>query len=721
MKKQVFSQTDLFTEIAVDLFAGGGGASTGYELATGRVMDIAINHSRDAILMHKTNHPWTEHYQADVFEVDPRMATRGRPVGFLWASPDCRHFSKAKGAPLVDRKIRGLAWVILRWAMDVRPRVIMAENVEEIQTWGPLIPAYREDGSIKGYIPDPTRKGETFTAFIGMLTDGVPADCPALEEVCEFLRIPVDGQEAQRLVRGLGYQLEHRELVAADYGAPTIRKRWVMVARCDGLPIVWPEPTYSKDGAAGRKKWRSAAEIIDWSLPMFSIFDTKQEIKKRYGVNAVRPLADNTLRRCIRGVDKFTIRSGRPFLIPTGYGERKGQAPRVHDIEAPLSTVVSSSMQGLCEPILAKASPFVAQGKFQNCPQDINNPLTTITSVGAHELVNPLLAPVTFSNTNGSVGLPADQPTHTITSDGKQVLAAAQLMSIGQLRGGDRVRPAEDPTPTQVSKAESCVLSAQLIQYHTEREKENVRAAELTAPMQTVDGSNRHGMVSANLVEYFSTGRAIDVGDPLHTATSRDREALTSTILQPIHAGGYHGRGNLPTAPVNTITASGGQRMVAAHIVEFKGQDKGQAPGAPLRTITSCAPFGICQAVLVKAEPGRDYGRWPEIRQLLNRYCGYSIADDEIILLVIDGVSFYIRDILLRMLSPRELYNAMGFPPDYIIDRDFEGNVYTKSKQVARCGNAVCPPMAEAVIRANYVAAPISIITMAQLADVVAI
>lgn len=404
----------MFHEIAVDLFSGGGGTSTGYGLATGRVMDIAINHSRDAVLMRKTNHPHTEHYQADVFEVDPQTATRGRPVGFLWASPDCRHFSKAKGAPLVDRKIRGLAWVILRWAMDVRPRIIMAENVEEIQTWGPLIPAYREDGTLKGYVPDPERKGETFRAFIGMLGGGVPEDCPALDEACEFLKIDRRGPEALRLIRGLGYDLEYRELVAADYGAPTIRKRWVMCARCDGQPIVWPEPTHSRTGADGKKKWRGAAEIIDWSLPMYSIFADKREIKERYGVNVVRPLADNTLRRCIRGVDKFTIRSGDPFLVPTGYGERKGQAPRVNDIHTPLSTVVSTVKQNLCD---------------------------------------PLLSPVTFSNTNGSVGFPASAPVHTVTSDGKQILSAAQLMSIGQLSGGDRIRSITEPAPTAVSKA----------------------------------------------------------------------------------------------------------------------------------------------------------------------------------------------------------------------------------------------------------------------------
>ena len=639
------AQIDMLQEIAVDLFAGGGGASTGFEMATGRVMDIAINHSRDAILMHKTNHPHTEHYQADVFEVDPIMATRGRPVGFLWASPDCRHFSKAKGAPLVDRKIRGLAWVILRWALDVRPRVIMAENVEEIQTWGPLVPSYGVDGTLKGYVPDPERKGETFQAFIGMLTDGVPEDCPALEEVCEFLKISVESSEARRLIRGLGYKLEHRELVAADYGAPTIRKRWVMCARCDGQPIVWPEPTHNKTGTDGKKNWRSAAEIIDWSLPMYSIFADKREIKEKYGVNVVRPLADNTMRRVIRGVDKFTIRSG-PFLIPTGYGERKGQAPRVHAIDDPLSTLVSTVKQNLCD---------------------------------------PLLCPATFSNTSGAVGFPADRPVHTITSDGKQVLSAAQL-----------------------------------IQYHTEQ-SEDVRASALSGPMQTIDGSNRYGLVSANLVEYFSTGKPLSLYEPLHTATSHDREALTVPVLHPVHAGGYHGRGNSPSEkPLNTVTGAGGIQLSASHVVKFKGTNLGQFPDEPLQTITSGGgEFSVCQAVLFRYAPNRDVGKWPEVRALLNRYCGYDLADDEIILLMIGGEAYYIPDILLRMLSPRELYNAMGFPPDYVIDRDFEGNAYSKTQQVARCGNAVCPSMAEAMIRANYAAAPVHIISMAQLAEIV--
>lgn len=549
-------QTDLFDEIIVDSFAGGGGASTGIELATGRVVTIAINHDPDAILMHRTNHPYTEHIQASVWDVDPREVCRGRPVGLAWFSPDCKHFSKAKGAALVDRNIRGLAWIVLRWAGTVRPRVILLENVEEFRTWGPV----RKGRPVK------KKSGETFLQWLSQL-------------------------------EALGYQVGFRELVAADYGAPTIRKRLVLVARCDGRPIVWPERTHapadSEEVRSGKcLPWRSAAEIIDWSLPMYSVFATKQEIKEQYGATAVRPLADNTMRRIIRGVDKFTIRSGKPFLIPTGYGERAGQAPRVNDIEAPLSTVVSTVKQNLCEPVLA---------------------------------------PVTFSNTGGSVGKPVSNPVGTIRTAGGEVLA-----------------------------------SVQLIQYHTEQ-TEAVRGQGLNGPMQTIDSSNRYGLVSAHLTEYYGNGNPIDPREPMRTVTSHDREALT-----------------------------------AAHIVKFKGKDLGQIPEEPLHTVTAGGgEFAACRTVLAKAEPGTDLGHWPEVRELLNEHCGYRLKQDEVLLLVIRGTAFYIRDILLRMLSPRELYNAMGFPPDYIIDRDYLGNEYGKTKQVARCGNAVCPPMAEAVVRAN--------------------
>lgn len=546
----------MLDEIIVDNFAGGGGASTGIELATGRPVTIAINHDPAAILMHKTNHPYTEHLQASVWDVDPEKVCAGRPVGLAWFSPDCKHFSKAKGAALVDRNIRGLAWIVLRWAGTVKPRVIILENVEEFQTWGPV----RKGKPVK------KKTGRTFQKWLGQLKD-------------------------------LGYTVEFRILIAADYGAPTSRKRFVLIARCDGRPIVWPERTHAPAESAevkcGKyKPWRSAAEIIDWSLPCPSVFATKGEIQEQYGVKAVRPLADNTMRRVIRGVDKFTIKSGKPFIVPTGYGERKGQAPRVHDIEAPVPTVVATGKENLCR---------------------------------------PLLTPITVSNTTNSVGGSAAEPVHTVTTAGNQML-----------------------------------VSPSLIQYHTEQ-SENVRANGVETPLPTVDASNRYGLTTAHLVEYFSTGRPLDVRIPMHTVTSRDREALT-----------------------------------AVHIAEFKGQDKGQSVDRPLRTITaSIGEFAEVQTRVVQYTPDADLKYWPEIRVLLNKHCGYSLSEDEVLLLNIRDTWYFISDIGLRMLTPRELYAAMGFPPDYIIDKDYEGNDYPKSQQVARCGNAVCPPMATAVVMAN--------------------
>lgn len=643
------SQIDIFDEIIVDNFAGGGGASTGIELASGRTVAIAINHDPAAILLHKTNHPYTQHLQTSVWDVDPVEVCAGRPVGLAWFSPDCKHFSKAKGAALVDRKIRGLAWIVLRWAAKVRPRVIMLENVEEFQTWGPV----RKGKPVK------KKAGETFRKWKQQLSD-------------------------------LGYDIEHRELVAADYGAPTTRKRFVLVARCDGRPIVWPEATHaprdSEEVKSGKKlPWRSAAEIIDWSLPGYSIFATKQEIKEKYGVNAVRPLAPNTLRRVIRGVDKFTIKSGEPFIVPTGYGERKGQAPRVHDINAPVSTVVSTVKQNLCRPVIA---PFGVECNHggDGHTRCVAEPLNTVTGKYTGGMAAAVMAPFTATNTSNSVGAPANEPVHTVTTAGNQLLVTANLMSIGQTGGGDRIRDAREPAPTGVTKQEACVVAANLIQYHSEQ-SEKVRGQGMEDPVMTVDAANRYGLVCANLVEYFSTGRPLDVGEPLHTVTTRDREALS-----------------------------------LAHIVEFKGQDIGQQIAKPLRTITTSAgEFAECRAVLAKAG-GRELGHWPEIRALLNRHCGYNLAEDEVILLILGGVAYYIADITLRMLTPRELYDAMGFPKDYIIDRDWQGNEYIKSEQVKRCGNAVCPPLAYAMTRANMPEwCDKQISSMAQLHDAVAV
>lgn len=642
------TQIDILDEIIVDNFAGGGGASTGIELAAGRPVAIAINHDPAAILLHQTNHPYTEHLQASVWDVDPVEVCKGRPVGLAWFSPDCRHFSKAKGSALVDRKIRGLAWIVLRWAALVRPRVIMLENVEEFQTWGPV----RKGKPVKKLA------GQTFKKWYKQLSD-------------------------------LGYQIEHRELVAADYGAPTTRKRFVLVARCDGKPIVWPKPTHGPrdcpEVRTGKlKPWRSAAEIIDWSMLGYSIFDSRTEIKEKYGVNAVRPLADNTLRRVIRGVDKFTIRSGKPFLVPIGYGERKGQQPRVNDLSEPLSTVVSRDKQSLCQPVMA---PFTAECNHggDGHTRAVTEPVNTLTGKYTGGVCSAIMAPVTLSNTGGSVGANAGDPVHTIRTAGGQLLASANLMSIGQTGGGDRIRYIRQPNTTTVSKQESCITAASLIQYHTEQ-TDGARVSGLDAPINTVDGSNRYGLACANLVEYYSGGRPLDISDPMHTATSHDREAL-----------------------------------VAAHVVKYKGQELGQDPRRPLNTITAQGlEYADCRAVLIKA--GGNLGHWPEIRALLNKYCGYHLADDELILLIINGIPYFIADITLRMLIPRELYNAMGFPVDYIIDHDYMGNVYVKTEQVKKCGNAVCPPMAEAMVRANLPEwCNQKIRTMAELENAVAV
>ncbi len=624
-------QVNLLDEIIVDNFAGGGGASTGMELATGRTVEIAINHDPDAILMHKTNHPHTRHFQASVWDIDPREVCTGRPVGLAWFSPDCKHFSKAKGGKPVDKNIRGLAWITLRWAGTVRPRVIILENVEEFQTWGPV----RRGRPVKG------KAGETFQKFIGQL-------------------------------KSLGYDVEWKELVAADFGAPTTRKRFFLVARCDGKPIVWPRPTHaqrdSEEVKSGKlKPWVSAAEIIDWSLPCPSIFDSKAQIKEKYGITAVRPLAEKTMRRAIRGVDQFTIKSREPF--------------------------------------------FMVKNRFGT--------------------TDPVLAPVQVSNTTNSLGTPADLPVHTVTTAGNQMLVCPTLAAIGQTGGGNRVRDIREPVHTTVSKAEDCVVGASLIQYHTEQ-SEKVRGQTIHDPIMTIDATNRYGLVGASLTKYYgSDEHGQDAKEPLHTVTAKDREGVVAVNLSVFHGTGVGSKAEepMPTTlqkeheaveaaflskfyggvvgasvedPTPTITAIDHNALTAASLMKLKGQEIGSEIRRPLPTVTAEGKHhAIIETSVVPADVGADLGHWPEVRSLLNKYCGYDLKENELLLLQIEGGWWFIRDIGLRMLTPRELYAANGFPPDYIIDHDYQGNVYGKTKQVARCGNAVPPPFATALVRAN--------------------
>lgn len=609
MKKQIYSETRFFDEIIVDNFAGGGGASTGIELATGRPVAVAINHDPAAILLHKTNHPHTLHLQESVWDIDPIKVCGGHPVGLAWFSPDCKHFSKAKGGKPVDKKIRGLAWIVCKWAGLVRPRVIILENVEEFVTWGPI----RKGKPVK------SKKGQTFKKWASQLEE-------------------------------LGFKIEHRELVAADYGAPTTRKRFVLVARCDGKPIVWPERTHapadSEEVKSGKcKPWRSAAEIIDWSLPCPSIFETKEQIKEKYGLKVLRPLKDNTLRRITRGIDKFVLKSANPFIVPIGYGENKGQKPRIHDINAPLPTVVSSSK---------------------------------------HYYVDAMISPLHIHNNTGAGGNDMRSPVNALTTGNQQMLIAPHL---SKYFGGVVGENVKNPLPTVTAIDHNALVSANLIQYHTEQ-SENVRGQGLRKPINTVDCRNRYGLSIAHLTQYFSGDHYHSPSEPLHTVTTMIREGVT-----------------------------------LAHIAEFKGNDKGQAADVPLRTITTSAgEFGAVYTTLVKVSDGVDLKYWPQVRELLNKYCDYNIADDEVLLLWIGGIPYYMSDIGLRMLSPKELYRAQGFPDDYIIEKDYRGVEYPKTEQVARAGNAVCPPMATAVVRANFPEwCNYEITTMARLNEIVAV
>ena len=550
-------------EIIVDNFAGGGGASTGIEMAVGRSVDIAINHDPDAIRMHKANHPNTKHYCEDVWEVDPIEACKGRKVGLAWFSPDCTHFSRAKGGKPVDKNIRGLAWVTLRWAYMVRPRVIMLENVPEIRSWGPL----DENGK-----PVKERAGETFNGFIAALSGtGLPKEHPAFTEMCETLRIEPDSEMAEKLSQGLGYDVQYRILKSCDYGAPTTRTRFYMIARSDGKSIIWPSATHG-DGE-GLKPYRTAAECIDWTIPAKSIFERE------------KPLAENTLRRIARGIKKFVIDNPEPFIIPIGYGEREGQEPRVNSINEPLGTVVSSNK---------------------------------------HYVVTPTI----MSNNTGNVGASADSPLPTVTT-------------------GNR----------------NYVVAPSLIQYHSETAEDEVRGQELTEPLMTVDTQPRYALSVAHIMKNYG--------------------------------GNYQGAGSGADKPLDTITVVDHNSLVTAHILTMRNNMDGQAIDEPLTTIScSGAHHAEVQAFLVKYFSS---GTAHSVHKPLDTVT----TKDRFALVTIHGEEYIITDIKMRMLTPRELFNAQGFPEDYVIDHDFEGKPYSKSNQVARCGNAVTPPVPAALVRAN--------------------
>lgn len=508
-------------ELLIDSFAGGGGASTGIELALGRSPDVAINHDDIALAMHAVNHPATRHMPHNIWKVDPLAVCDGRPVGLLWASPDCRGFSKAKGGKPVKKNIRDLAWVVVRWARQVSPRVIILENVEEFQDWGPLT----DDD-----MPCPERKGLYFKKFVNEL-------------------------------RRLGYRVEWRELVAADYGSPTVRKRLFLIARRDGLPIVWPAPTHGKPDllpvrAGKRLPWRTAAEIIDWSIPCPSIFDTSEQIMEQYGVRAIRPLAPATMARIAKGIKRYVLDAAEPFIVPLTHGRDDW---RGHGVDEPIKTVTAAHRGEH-----ALVTPFVTKFNRGATGHAMDTPLHTITT--AHSDTHPggavplgLVTAFLAQHNTDMVGHDAREAVSTIVNKGcTQAVVSAGLVN---LKGSDRRgSPVDAPAPTQCA------------------------------------GGWHVGEVRAFLVKYFGTDQDPRLNEPLHTCTTKDR-------------------------------------------------------------------FGL---VTVHGEP------------------------------------YQIVDIGMRMLTPRELFNAQGFPSSYVIDRTPEGHAISKTNQISKCGNSVCPQVAAALVAANY-------------------
>ncbi|PAC71339.1 DNA cytosine methyltransferase [Enterobacter cloacae] len=610
-------------EIIVDNFAGGGGASTGIELATGRSVDIAINHDPNAVAMHTTNHPDTLHYCESVYDVRPKVATAGRPVGLAWFSPDCRHFSKAKGAKPVEKAIRGLAWILIRWALDVRPRVMMLENVEEFKTWGPLLV-----GEMR---PDPERAGETFQAFVDMLSTGIRADHPALMECCEFLQLSPNSEQVQQLVAGLGYDVDYRELRACDYGAPTIRKRFFMVMRRDGEPIAWPDISHGdpKSPAVQAGKlapWRTAAECIDWSIGAASIFGRKKS------------LAQNTLKRIARGIQRFVLDNPTPFIVKcnhtstrSGYDCFRGQS-----LCEPLQTITKKHGYAIAVPHLTKFRTG-ATG------QEITEPVPTITAGTSKRpggnghalgLVEAALAPFIGRQFGASVGHQVDEPSATITAGGG---GKSQLVTPTLIQMGYGERPGQEP-----------------------------RVLQLNNPLGTITaGGNKFATVSAFLAKHYG--------------------------------GNYQGAGGGMDEPMHSVTTVDHHAAVTSHLVKLRGTCRdGQRSDAPMPTITAGGTH-VGEVKTLFAVEGYDEQRAQQALEFLREYCG----QDSTGLVTIDGVLHRIVDIGMRMLQPHELYRAQGFPEWYIIDRDYRGVKYAKDKQVARCGNAVPPPFAEALVRAN--------------------
>lgn len=617
-----FNQQD--DEIVVDFFCGGGGL----EMGLGRAVTVAKNHSPAAISMHTINHPHAKHFTTDVFEGDPDTECGGRAVGWFHMSPDCTHHSQAAGGQPRKREIRNLSWIGLKWAGMKRPRVISLENVKQILQWGPLVAkrckstgrviklggGIAEPGEVvpvgeQFLVPDPKRRGQTWAVFVA---------------------------ELQRL----GYAVEWRVIKACDFGAPTSRERLFMIARCDGQPIVWPEPTHAKNPAKGQQKWRTAAECIDWSIPSKSIFGRKKD------------LAPATLRRVAKGMHKFVLDTATPFIVPIA----NWSGESVQSADEPLRTVTSYPKGGafsVVSPVLVAAAHGEGKpGGVQRWgagSRSAGEPLGTVTASGGHSIAAAHLVKFRFADE----GKALDEPLPTITSGGnyKRPAGAAHALGIStvfmaQMNGGFNTTAAksvDDPMTTVTNTgSQQQLVTANLVHLLG-----NCDARDLNDPLHTISaGGTHHGLMTAFLERQFgaSVGQALDEPAPTITAGGGGKSSLVELQLSP--------------------EVEAGALRVAAFLISYYGTENVSGANEPTPTITT-----------------RD-----------------RLA---LVTVTIKGTPYVIVDICLRMLQPAELYKAQGFPADYIISHGADGKPLTKTQQVHMCGNSVSPPPMAALARAN--------------------
>lgn len=647
-------------EIVVDFFCGGGGAGTGLEMGLGRTVNVAKNHSPAAISMHTVNHPHAKHFTTDVFEGDPDTECEGRAVGWFHMSPDCTHHSQAAGGQPRKREIRNLSWIGLKWAGMKQPRVISLENVKQILQWGPLMAkrckstgrVIKLGGGIAGpgevvpvgeqfLVPDPKRRGQTWAVFVA---------------------------ELQRL----GYAVEWRVIKACDFGAPTSRERLFMIARCDGQPIVWPEPTHAKNPAKGQQKWRTAAECIDWSIPSKSIFGRKKD------------LAPATLRRVAKGMRKFVLDSANPFIVPIA----NWSGESVQSGDEPLRTVTSWPRGGS----FAMASPIIAPATHQGSDRvnDPGAPLPTITCANRGELtlISPTLVQTGYGERAGQAprvpGL--DQALGTVVAGGvKHAIAAAHLV---KFRFADEGKALDEPLPTITS------------------------GGNYKRPAGAAHALGISTVFMAQMNGGFNTTAAKSVDDPMTTVTN------TGSQQQLVTANLVHLRGNCDARdlndPLHTISAGGTHHgLMTAFLERQFGASVGQALDEPAPTITA-GGGGKSSLVELQLSPEVEAGALRVAAFLISYYGTENVSDANepaptittrdrlaLVTVTIKGTPYVIVDICLRMLQPAELYKAQGFPADYIISHGADGKPFTKTQQVHMCGNSVSPPPMAALAQAN--------------------